>query len=300
MIPYFGKWPAYFSLFLKGCEANTWMDVWFFTDCEPPSRNYSNVYFHTSSLEGFSLLASEKLGFPVQVEQPYKLCDFKPLYGKIYEDHIGDYDYWAYGDIDLIYGDLMQAVYPRLKKGFDVLSFREEILSGSLVFLKNISQVNGLLTHLPGLACMLNDSNYFGLDETCHSNITWEGKPKSDLPKNSFTYIVNELSGEGKLQASFVSACKEYIYPGEVIVYKDDKLTCGQSEMAYYHFVCHKSKAEFRMPSWRSVPGEFYITRTGFYTANQYRFLPFINSIRIFSGLLKRAARKLRKVSTHG
>jgi hypothetical protein len=300
IIPYFGEWPDYFPLFLKGCASNTWMDVFFFTDCQPPAENYPNVFFHLSTLGQFSHLASEKLGFPVQVSCPYKLCDFKALYGKIYEDEIKGYDYWAYGDIDLIYGDLKPSVYPRLEQGFDILSFREEIVSGSLVILKNDPDINYLQRTLPDLPELLNDKTHLSLTETCFVHTTWQGQPKSDLPKHSYTYMVDALSRSGKLKASFVTACKEFIYPGEVIRYKGEKLVCGEEEFAYYHLVCHKSKAEFKMPKWTSVPEEFYITNTGFYTVDQYRVLPMIHSIRKLRGLVKRGSRKIRKILIDG
>ena len=39
-------------------------------------------------------------------EGPYAaiVCDFKPLYGHIFSTHIKDYPFWAYGDVDGVFG----------------------------------------------------------------------------------------------------------------------------------------------------------------------------------------------------
>ena len=39
------------------------------------------------------------------IEDAYKLTDFKPAYGEIFQDYIIQYDFWGFTDIDLIYGD---------------------------------------------------------------------------------------------------------------------------------------------------------------------------------------------------
>lgn len=102
---YFGELPAYFNLFLASCAANPSIDFLIFTDQPAPSLP-QNVKFVSSSLEGFASRAGEKLGLRVCLDRPYKLCDFKPVYGNILEDYFSGYDYWGHCDIDLIFGDL--------------------------------------------------------------------------------------------------------------------------------------------------------------------------------------------------
>ncbi len=53
------------------------------------------------------------------IPQPYKLCDFKPAYGFLFEDYIQDYEYWGHCDCDLVFGDLETLLTPILKEGYD-------------------------------------------------------------------------------------------------------------------------------------------------------------------------------------
>ena len=56
----------------------------------------------------------KKLGFPVALNSPYKLCDFKPSDGEVFEDYLNDYDYWGHCDVDLIWGDIRKFVTDEL------------------------------------------------------------------------------------------------------------------------------------------------------------------------------------------
>ena len=51
----------------------------------------SNVHVVPMTLEEFKANAKKKLGFDVCIPQPYKLCDFKPAYGFLFEDYIQDW-----------------------------------------------------------------------------------------------------------------------------------------------------------------------------------------------------------------
>lgn len=112
---YFGKLPEYFDLFLASCAANPSIDFLVFTD-QPAPMLPQNVQFVRFSLESFASRAEEKLGLKVCLNRPYKLCDFKPVYGNILEDFFAGYDYWGHCDIDLIFGDL-RACFDRYKLG---------------------------------------------------------------------------------------------------------------------------------------------------------------------------------------
>lgn len=104
---YFGALPPYFGLFLSSCAANPSIDFLIFTDQIAPDLP-ANVKFIPFSLEQFILTAEAKLGLRVCIDRPYKLCDFKPVYGNVLEDYFDGYDYWGHCDLDLIFGDLRE------------------------------------------------------------------------------------------------------------------------------------------------------------------------------------------------
>lgn len=102
---YFGKLPDYFPVWLESCKKNPTIDFIVVTDQEA-CWSIPNVKFIQSTLEKVKVRASEKLGFEVTMDTPFKLCDYKPAYGVIFEDLLKTYDYWGHCDIDLIWGDL--------------------------------------------------------------------------------------------------------------------------------------------------------------------------------------------------
>lgn len=295
IIPYFGQWPSYFNVYLQGCSANPWLDVMFFTDCMIPEQHPPNVHFQASSLNAISKLASEKLGINLNLSSSYKLCDLKPFYGKVFEDFLTNYDYWGYGDIDVLYGNLKPFVLPRLLKGVDILSNRKELLSGSLTILRNNSVVNNLYKNIPNYDVLLQSIKNECLDETAHSNITWSGGSKLDLPQSSFTFTVSNADSTGMLKASFVTTCKEHILEGEKIVYENKRLTFGNTELGYYHYVCNKNDYKYKLPKWKKIPEKFYILSTGFYTPNEFDFFIMINKYREMKGFTKRIIVKALK-----
>lgn len=102
---YFGTFPNYFDLYLKSCEQNTTIDFLFVTDqkINNTPKNFKVLY---TTLDEFRNLALTKMGFEVALSTPYKLCDYKPVYGLILEDYLEGYDYWGHSDCDLIWGDI--------------------------------------------------------------------------------------------------------------------------------------------------------------------------------------------------
>ena len=291
IIPFFGNWPVYFNIYLKGCQHNKWLNIIFFTNCATPSQYPENVSFIASTLEEIGVLASKKLNRHFNIAFPYKLCDFRPCYGLIFEDYLKGYDYWGYGDIDLIYGDLKPHIANRINAGFDVLSNRSEILSGSLSFFRN----NNLLKNLAAKSALfieqLASKDYKGLDETANSRITWRGGHKLDLPTYCFTYLIANEDKKGTIKASFISTCKEIIIDNQVISYEKGILCFEETSIAYYHYVNNKGNSEYKLPNWRRIPPYFFITSTGFYKNDKFYW--FIHNYRKMSGFVVHFSNRL-------
>lgn len=58
------------------------------------------------SFEEFRECVQANFNFPICLDRPYKICDFKPAYGEILKQYLTEYDFWGYCDCDLIFGDL--------------------------------------------------------------------------------------------------------------------------------------------------------------------------------------------------
>ena len=107
--PYFGKFPNYFNLFLESARHNKKYDFHIYTDNEFPDINADNIYFHKDSLAEIKNRAVKVLNLDCVLNKPYKLCDYKPLYNLLFEE-TKNYEFWGFGDIDLILGNISKFV----------------------------------------------------------------------------------------------------------------------------------------------------------------------------------------------
>ncbi|MES2417961.1 MAG: DUF6625 family protein [Bacteroidota bacterium] len=266
LLPYFGRWPEYFTLYLNSCNYNKWMDVLFLTDCPIPENYPPNVRFIKSSLSQISSLIVQKLGIiGYQLSSAYKLCDFKPTYGALFEDHIVNYEYWGYGDIDLIYGNLYGKVKTEMEAGLDLISARAEIVSGSFTLLKNNTYNNQLFRKLTNFNQLVISDQYEGIDETSHNSTIWTGLNKLELPQSSFTYLIAKEATEGHIKASFQTFICENLPKQRLIKYHHQELYFEGQPIGYFHYVMNKRRIYFTYPNWKNLPEVFYITETGFY-----------------------------------
>ena len=102
---YFGKWVPYHKLWLKSCECNPEIDFFVIGDQKMDDLP-NNVHIINISLNEIRALASQKLGRDISLKTPYKLCDYKPMYGLIFEEYLQGYDYWGHCDMDMIFGNI--------------------------------------------------------------------------------------------------------------------------------------------------------------------------------------------------
>ncbi|MGO2978370.1 MAG: DUF6625 family protein [Leuconostoc mesenteroides] len=106
IIPYFGKFNNYFQLFLNSAGNNPDFSWIIFTDDHDSYKYPENVDVHYLSFSEFKILVQKKFDFEVSIEYPYRIADFRPAFGYIFNDYIQNYDFWGYCDCDLIFGRL--------------------------------------------------------------------------------------------------------------------------------------------------------------------------------------------------
>ncbi len=137
ILPYFGKFNNYFPLFLQSFSCNTEFDLLLFTDSDVNYIYPSNVKVFKTTLDRVRERAEEKLEFKICLSTPYKLCDYKPSYGFLFEEYIKEYEYWGHCDCDLIFGNLNQMLLPLLNEGYDKI-----FAAGHLTLYKNSEENN--------------------------------------------------------------------------------------------------------------------------------------------------------------
>lgn len=121
LIPYFGKFPSYFQLFLNTCSYNKRFEWIIFTDNKEEYNYPSNVKKVNITFSQMKDLVNEKFGFEVALLKPYKLCDLKPAYGYIFESYITEYEFWGHCDVDTLMGDLDKFITAELLDKYEKL-----------------------------------------------------------------------------------------------------------------------------------------------------------------------------------
>lgn len=111
ILPYFGKLPNFFPFWLQSCVNNKDIDFLIITDNENLEvSSYKNIFKVTMTFDDCRAIIEEKLNRRVLLERPYKLCDYRPLYGKIFEDYIEGYEFGGFCDCDMIFGDISKFI----------------------------------------------------------------------------------------------------------------------------------------------------------------------------------------------
>lgn len=290
IMPYFGAWPPYFNLFLKGCEHNPELNILFFTDLTPPSSTPENVTFHHCTLEQIKLALDEIIGFECALLTPYKLCDFRPVYGLVFKTYIRQFDFWGWGDIDVIYGRIKESGLYELLRNHDIVSFRGKWLSGSFCLVRNDDTLNKLFFNGNNLSSVFSVGRYMGFDEI---SFCWHEARTALIddivfPSDNFTRIVMNAYKQALVVPFFGNYLKESIPRFGFVQWNDGRIT-DQDGKGYlvYHYITEKRKAYFKYPKWESIPAKFFIEKTGFYNEREYACRGWIRCQRIVNVIPK-------------
>ena len=170
IIPYFGQWPEWIDYFLLSCKANPTINWIFPTDCTLPEIQAKNLRFVSFSLKQFNEAAFEKTGLELNIQHPYKICDFKPAYGEIFQDFLDGYDFWGYGDLDLVYGDIRKFFPDEFLEEYDIISNHEDFITGHFCLLKNTPEIIELYKKGNAYISAFTDKYYTGFDEQLKRN----------------------------------------------------------------------------------------------------------------------------------
>jgi hypothetical protein len=166
LYPYFGSLPEWFDLFHETLLRNADVDFLFFTDVEFDRYAAPNVQHRAMSLSEYAQLCSKKLGINVVLENSYKICDLRPFFGRIHANEINGYDFYGYGDVDLIWGDLRAFYTANLLKKFDVFSTHSDVLSGHFSLFRNTSSNRNLMFNVvEDFEEKIHSRKHCGMDE---------------------------------------------------------------------------------------------------------------------------------------
>lgn len=137
IVPYFGKFPKGFQFWLQSCGCNPTIDWLIFTDDHTKYNYPANVKVNYWTFEQMKIKAQSIYDFPISLERPYKLCDYKPAYGEIFEEELKGYDFWGLCDMDLVWGDIRHFYTDEVLGKYEKIGF-----FGHSILFKNTAEVN--------------------------------------------------------------------------------------------------------------------------------------------------------------
>ena len=242
IIPYFGKLPIYLPAFLHSIiPLQDSVDFLFITNCEEINEisTPKNFKVKISSFEEMQrCILEKKLG---HVYDPYKLCDYKPLFGLIFDEDIQGYKYWGHCDIDVMMGDVIgflnkinYAIYDRIG------------VAGHFTLYKNKKEINELaLTQIPGpkylrwsfvnkttMPCHFDE---YGMNLICDFRKIHFYKNNHHLQPNKYSNLHLHTSNKKKYNELFVWD-KGHIY----LYTRDSENNIHKKEFMYLHFEARK------------------------------------------------------------
>jgi hypothetical protein len=262
---YFGPLPNYIPLWLKSCERNHELDFMLLTDQYlPQSQIPSNLRIIPTSLPSLKRLFSCVAGFEVALERPYKVCDFRPLFGLAFADWLDGYDFWGHVDLDVIWGRIMNFLPLNM-----LASYQRIFRRGHFALFKNDDSTNAMF-RLPhptiSYKTALRTEKSVLFDEVAgiysiamHNNVSVYDafEPLGDIAYSSarFTFSFN----------------KKFNRPHQAFFYEDGKTmqvyADGNGEICFREFLClHLQKRVFPDADYWSLAeaNRFVITPGGF------------------------------------
>jgi len=253
VICYFGKLPIWFDAFMLSCERNDSINWLIFTDSKIPNFYPKNIEFQYLDLKHFNKLAQKVIEKNIQIKLPYKLCDFKPLYGDIFKNHLNDYDYWGHCDLDLIWGNLEGFFNAINYQHYDIVSTRKNAISGHCTIYKNNETLCKLYKEVNYYWKPLLDKEHVAFDEGYFSY-----------------YIYTLLKDTMRLKIYWpknLSVCGYTLRHTPLGWYWEDGKIFSKNgkERLYLHFVYWKkiiTKLDF---TFQNSPKKFHICRTGIF-----------------------------------
>lgn len=248
---YFGKLPDYFKIWLISCKYNPTIDFLIFIDDEIGNVP-SNVEVVKFSLENVKKIADGKFGMDCNLDEPYKLCDFKGAYGVIFEDYLSNYDYWGHCDFDMMFGDLRSFFEYYNLEQYDKfmplghLSLYKNSYENNRVFMKKLDDYYDYKE-------VFSDSHSYVFDEIYIPRVYYASKRKffdkvifADIYDKIKRYILvenisyyPELSADKHKDEGRINYCHQLFYwsRGKVFrMYVDSDGNVKRNEYIYIHF----------------------------------------------------------------
>jgi hypothetical protein len=290
IVPYFGKLPPFFKVWEATALENDTVDFFVLTDDRTVACR-RNIHVISMTFGEFTQKVQEKFDFPVSLERPYKICDYKPAFGYIFQDLLQDYDWWGYCDVDLLLGNIRKFFTDDVLRKYD----RCQTL-GHLSIYRNCDQMNRLFQTREDSYPGLNYDAVYSSEESMYFDETRGAYTKcliNGIHLFQESAFRDPLTDRRKFYHSVEKPETQY-----VVFWENGRLDCvyrdgRRTELLYAHFFRRKFLVEApagNLNSIKIIPGkaivnakvnqeDFAVGETVFYRL-KYHIKTIYNSLR--------------------
>lgn len=233
---------------MESCRYNSTINWLIYTDCGDVEYCPANVEIKHISFSEYCRLVSEILAIDFKPLNPYKLCDIKPALGLIHANELLDYDFWGYGDIDIVYGNIRQFLTSDRLASKDIFSMHKTRTSGHFCLIRNSRDLVLAFKKIPDWTNKFSIQRHLAIDEKDFSKLFLRHKNSPKVIKAIATMIDPWLK-----RAEFIEA---YSTPNARISWMDGSYNFpkkwiwengilrndinGDLEFMYFHFYIWK------------------------------------------------------------
>lgn len=241
VMPYFGNLPESFPYWLECCRNNPEFNWLILTDDKRDFPYPQNVKVEYTTLADLKRRIEARMECQVALEKPYKLCDYKPLYGWLLEEELKAYTHWGYGDMDLLFGQLSHFITDELLEQYAKIS-----KLGHLCIMQNKPEVNSAFQRCDWKTIFQTPKICVFDEVRLEPNINMilenmglqilKTLPYADIDLSHYNFHRWEyLEGKRTTKCSYVPTIYRYS-EGSVFKVELKNHTIEQSEIAYVHF----------------------------------------------------------------
>lgn len=250
IIPYFGKFPEWMELYLYTCSRNPQIDFHYYTDCKIPDKIYPNTIFHEITFTEYYSLINNTLNISfgsVSHNKAFKLCDIRPFLCLLHPQILSEYEWWGWGDIDVIYGDLSQLINTKNLSRYNLITTHIKCTAGHFTILKSTSKFSNICMKIHNWKKLLENPNPMWVDEVAFSELIRPTKTRL-IDKVWYT-----IGSKLKLDRTKFYRALEKILPGKSeILMAEPYTTFKPIPNATYKY--NLSSQEFYIPGALDVP----------------------------------------------
>lgn len=241
IVPYFGKFPQNMKLWLNSCGTNPTINWLIYTDDKTKYEYPPNVKVKYCTFNEIKEKIQKSFKFKIDIDRPWKLCDYRPAYGEIFSEDIKEYDFWGHCDLDVLWGNIRNFITDDILEKYDKIGFQ-----GHSTLYRNNQEVNSRyktkIEKYPSYETIFTSNKGYCFDENIICDIYKELK----IPYYSKTNFAHLRKWEYNFSLAHIPENEEYKNKNQIFLWDSGNLyrmflyknQIYKEEFMYIHFFC--------------------------------------------------------------